>query len=56
MRDPVTGKWIVFNGEIYNYRELRKELGVRGEARERDSEEKRAKGKEQQRTDRKSVV
>jgi len=26
MHDPVTGNWIVFNGEIYNFRELRKEL------------------------------
>jgi asparagine synthase (glutamine-hydrolysing) len=26
MHDPVTGNWIVFNGEIYNFRELRAEL------------------------------
>src|SRR5271169_3803254 len=26
MHDPHTGNWIVFNGEIYNFRELRKEL------------------------------
>ncbi len=23
MQDPITGNWIVFNGEIYNFRELR---------------------------------
>ncbi len=26
MQDPVSGNWIVFNGEIYNFRVLRKEL------------------------------
>jgi asparagine synthase (glutamine-hydrolysing) len=26
MRDPVTGNWIVFNGEIYNFKDLRAEL------------------------------
>ena len=30
MQDPVTGNWIVFNGEIYNFRDLRKELEAAG--------------------------
>jgi len=30
MQDPVTGSWIVFNGEIYNFRDLRRELESAG--------------------------
>jgi asparagine synthase (glutamine-hydrolysing) len=30
MHDPVTGNWIVYNGEIYNFRKLRKELEAAG--------------------------
>jgi asparagine synthase (glutamine-hydrolysing) len=30
MRDPVSGNWIVFNGEIYNFRNLRLELEAKG--------------------------
>jgi len=30
MHDPDTGNWIVYNGEIYNFRELRRELEEAG--------------------------
>ena len=30
MQDPFTGSWIVFNGEIYNFRELRRDLEATG--------------------------
>ncbi|MBI4433270.1 asparagine synthase (glutamine-hydrolyzing) [Candidatus Uhrbacteria bacterium] len=30
MRDDATGNWIVFNGEIYNFQELREELVTHG--------------------------
>jgi len=30
MRDPVTGTWLVFNGEIFNFQELRRDLEARG--------------------------
>ena len=30
MQDPETGNWIVYNGEIYNFREVRKKLEQQG--------------------------
>ncbi|HEY1679526.1 MAG TPA: asparagine synthase (glutamine-hydrolyzing) [Candidatus Sulfotelmatobacter sp.] len=30
MHDPETGNWIVYNGEIYNFREIRKDLEALG--------------------------
>jgi asparagine synthase (glutamine-hydrolysing) len=30
MHHPQTGNWIVFNGEIYNFREIRAELELKG--------------------------
>lgn len=30
MQDPATGNWIVYNGEIYNFREIRERLGREG--------------------------
>src|SRR5579863_7953547 len=30
MHDPATGNWIVFNGEIYNFRAVRRELEQAG--------------------------
>lgn len=30
MQDPETGNWIVFNGEIYNFQEIRRDLESRG--------------------------
>ena len=30
MHDPRTGNWIVFNGEIYNFREIRRKLESKG--------------------------
>ena len=31
MCDPDTGAWITFNGEIYNYQELRRDLEIQGQ-------------------------
>lgn len=32
MRDPETGNWIIFNGEIYNFKEIRTELDLAPDA------------------------
>jgi asparagine synthase (glutamine-hydrolysing) len=40
--------WIVFNGEVYNYKELRKALGVRGQVWEGRSSEHGAGSKERE--------
>jgi asparagine synthase (glutamine-hydrolysing) len=38
MRDQETGNWLVFNGTIYNYRELRSELQKKGHSFNSDSD------------------
>ena len=38
MRDPQTGCALVFNGTIYNYRELRRELQAHGQVFQSDSD------------------
>jgi len=30
MKDPHSGSWLVFNGEIFNFKELRRELEAHG--------------------------
>lgn len=32
MQDAKTGNWIVYNGEIYNFRDIRRELELKGES------------------------
>ncbi|MDD5304302.1 MAG: asparagine synthase (glutamine-hydrolyzing) [Elusimicrobia bacterium] len=38
MRDPGTGDWIAFNGEIYNFKALKSRLSAEGEAFHSDSD------------------
>lgn len=38
MQDPGTGNWIVYNGEIYNFREVRKKLQGLGTSFQSDSD------------------
>ena len=38
MQDPATGNWIVYNGEIYNFRQVRRTLESRGATFQSDSD------------------
>src|SRR4051812_46265323 len=38
MENQVSGDWITFNGEIYNYRELRQDLKRRGHSFDSESD------------------
>ena len=38
MNDPLTGNWITYNGETYNFRQLRNEMGEEGWSSNTDTE------------------